>query len=118
PSAGLHPADAEPLLAVLEELKASGNSVFVVEHDMAVVRRSDWVVDVGPQAGDRGGSVLYSSPVPGLADVPESATRPYLFPAGSSDRPSDGVPGTTTAERAPRPVERRLELRGVTRHNL
>ncbi|MEX5236833.1 excinuclease ABC subunit UvrA [Kocuria arenosa] len=110
PSAGLHPADAEPLLAVLEELKASGNSVFVVEHDMAVVRRSDWVVDVGPQAGDRGGSVLYSGPVPGLAEVAESATRPFLFPDGSRE--------TTTAERTPRPVERRLRLRGVTRHNL
>ncbi|MFF0904907.1 UNVERIFIED_CONTAM: excinuclease ABC subunit UvrA [Kocuria sp. CPCC 205316] len=110
PSAGLHPADAEPLLAVLEELKASGNSVFVVEHDMAVVRRSDWVVDVGPQAGDRGGSVLYSGPVPGLAGIAESATRPFLFPDGSRE--------TTTAERTPRPVERRLRLRGVTRHNL
>ncbi len=114
PSAGLHPADAEPLLAVLEELKASGNSVFVVEHDMAVVRRSDWVVDVGPQAGDRGGSVLYSGPVPGLAGVAESATRPFLFP----DRSPDGSRETTTAERTPRPVERRLRLRGVTRHNL
>ncbi len=114
PSAGLHPADAEPLLAVLEELKASGNSVFVVEHDMAVVRRSDWVVDVGPQAGDRGGSVLYSGPVPGLAAVAESATRPFLFPDGSPD----GTPGGTTAQRTPRPVDRRLRLRGVTRHNL
>ncbi|GAB2623759.1 excinuclease ABC subunit UvrA [Kocuria himachalensis] len=114
PSAGLHPADAEPLLAVLEELKASGNSVFVVEHDMAVVRRSDWVVDVGPQAGDRGGSVLYSGPVPGLAGVAESATRPFLFP----DSSPDGSRETTTAERTPRPVERRLRLRGVTRHNL
>ena len=48
PSAGLHPADAEPLLAVLEQLKAAGNSLFVVEHDLDVVRRADWIVDVGP----------------------------------------------------------------------
>ena len=48
PSAGLHPADAEPLLAVLDQLKSSGNSVFVVEHNMDVVRRADWLVDVGP----------------------------------------------------------------------
>ncbi|MFC6259298.1 ABC transporter, partial [Kocuria oceani] len=88
PSAGLHPADAEPLLAVLEELKASGNSVFVVEHDMAVVRRADWVVDVGPQAGDRGGSVLYSGPVPGLAEVPASVTRPFLFPDPATAAPA------------------------------
>ncbi|HSO90327.1 MAG TPA: ABC transporter, partial [Arthrobacter sp.] len=55
PSAGLHPADAEPLLAVLDQLKSSGNSVFVVEHNMDVVRRADWLVDVGPRAGEGGG---------------------------------------------------------------
>ena len=66
PSAGLHPADAEPLLDVLDRLKASGNSLFVVEHDMDVVRRADWVVDIGPGAGEGGGRVLYSGPVAGL----------------------------------------------------
>ncbi|MFI7481136.1 excinuclease ABC subunit UvrA [Kocuria sp. M1R5S2] len=110
PSAGLHPADAEPLLAVLEDLKDAGNSVFVVEHDMAVVRRADWVVDVGPQAGDRGGRVLYSGPPAGLEDVPESATRPFLLAA-------DGGAGTTP-RRAPRTAEHRLRLTGITRHNL
>ncbi len=101
PSAGLHPADAEPLLAVLEELKASGNSVFVVEHDMAVVRRADWIVDVGPQAGDRGGAVLYSGPVAGLAEVAESATRPFLFP-GTSPEGSAGRTPRTAPPAAPR----------------
>ncbi len=48
PSAGLHPADAEPLVRVLEDLRASGNSVFVVEHDMDIVRQADWIVDVAP----------------------------------------------------------------------
>ncbi len=80
PSAGLHPADAEPLLAVLDQLKSSGNSVFVVEHNMDVVRRADWLVDVGPRAGEGGGEVLYSGPVAGLAGVDASVTRPYLFP--------------------------------------
>ncbi len=79
PSAGLHPADAEPLLDVLDRLKASGNSLFVVEHDMDVVRRADWVVDIGPGAGESGGRVLYSGPVAGLEDVTESATSAYLF---------------------------------------
>ena len=55
PSAGLHPADAEPLLDVLDRLKASGNTLFVVEHDLDVVRRADWVVDIGPAAGEGGG---------------------------------------------------------------
>ena len=80
PSAGLHPADAEPLLAVLEQLKSSGNSVFVVEHNMDIVRRADWLVDVGPRAGEGGGEVLYSGPVAGLADVEASVTRPFLVP--------------------------------------
>src|SRR5690606_14523791 len=53
PSAGLHPRDVEPLLAVLRGLVEAGNSVLVVEHDMAVVNACDWVVDVGPGAGSQ-----------------------------------------------------------------
>ncbi|MEW2220273.1 excinuclease ABC subunit UvrA [Streptomyces sp. NPDC006990] len=80
PSAGLHPADTEALLRVLDRLREAGNSLFVVEHEMAVVRRADWVVDVGPAAGEHGGEVLYSGPVPGLAQSERSVTRTYLFP--------------------------------------
>ena len=108
PSAGLHPADAEPLIVVLQQLKEAGNSVFVVEHNMDVVRRADWIVDVGPGAGSGGGSVLYSGPVAGLAEVDRSVTRPFLFPA-------------TDAPAAPRPTRQAdgwLRLRGITKHNL
>ena len=49
--AGLHPADTEALLTALERLKASGNSLFVVEHELDVIRHADWIVDVGPAAG-------------------------------------------------------------------
>ena len=79
PSAGLHPADTEALLALLKRIKDAGNSLFVVEHEMDVVRQSDWIVDLGPGAGDGGGSLLYSGPVPGLADIKESLTGQYLF---------------------------------------
>ena len=106
PSAGLHPADAEPLLDVLDRLKASGNSLFVVEHDLDVVRRADWVVDIGPGAGEAGGRVLYSGPVAGLEDVADSATSAHLF--GRAERLEHEV-------RAPQGW---LELTGVTRHNL
>ena len=68
PSAGLHPADTEALLRALDRLKASGNSLFVVEHDLDVIRHADWIVDVGPAAGEQGGHVLYSGPPEGLAD--------------------------------------------------
>ena len=108
PSAGLHPADAEPLIEVLESLKQSGNTVFVVEHNMDVVRRADWVVDVGPGAGTGGGDVLYSGPVEGLADVAASVTRPFLFADADAPR----------AERTPRHATGQLELRGLSAHNL
>ncbi|WP_144120773.1 excinuclease ABC subunit UvrA [Catellatospora sichuanensis] len=107
PSAGLHPADAEPLLQVLDHLRAAGNSVFVVEHDMDVVRRADWLVDVGPGAGEAGGRIVYSGPVAGLRDAADSATRPYLFPGGARPR-----------RREPRQPTGWLRLRGVNRHNL
>jgi excinuclease ABC subunit A len=106
PSAGLHPADAEPLLDVLDKLKAGGNSLFVVEHDMDVVRRADWVVDIGPGAGEGGGQVLYSGPVPGLEQVEGSATSDYLF---GRIQPLD---------RSPRTPQGWLQLTGISRHNL
>jgi excinuclease ABC subunit A len=79
PSAGLHPADTEALLRALGRLKAAGNSLFIVEHELDVVRRADWIVDVGPGAGGQGGEILYSGPLSGLAEVRESQTRRYLF---------------------------------------
>ena len=66
PSAGLHPADTEALLAALDRLKAAGNSLFVVEHELDVIRHADWIVDVGPDAGEQGGEILYSGPPAGL----------------------------------------------------
>ena len=79
PSAGLHPSDTEALLRALDRLKASGNSIFVVEHEPDVIRHADWVVDVGPEAGERGGEILYSGPLEGLKDIVESQTREHLF---------------------------------------
>ncbi len=55
PSAGLHPADTEALLRALDGLKAAGNSIFVVEHELDVIRHADWIIDVGPAAGEAGG---------------------------------------------------------------
>src|SRR5687768_9346324 len=79
PSAGLHPADTEALLVALERLKGAGNSLFVVEHDLDVIRHADWIVDVGPAAGEHGGRILYSGPPAGLEAVEASQTRRHLF---------------------------------------
>ena len=106
PSAGLHPADSEALLTALERLKAAGNSIFVVEHDIATMRRADWLVDVGPEAGERGGRVLYSGAPAGLAQVAASQTRRYLF--ATEARP----------ERPRRTPTQWLTLHGVQRNNL
>jgi excinuclease ABC subunit A len=106
PSAGLHPADTEALLRALDGLLAAGNSLFVVEHEMDVVRHAHWIVDVGPAAGEQGGRVLYSGPPAGLAAVEESQTRRHLF---GERRPPARTP------RAPRGW---LALECVTRNNL
>ncbi|MGW7428080.1 ATP-binding cassette domain-containing protein [Streptomyces sp. NPDC054861] len=106
PSAGLHPADTEALLVVLDRLKAAGNSVFVVEHHLDVVRHADWLVDVGPGAGVHGGRVLHCGPPRELARVEESTTRRFLF---------DRAPVPERAVREPRGT---LRTGPVTRHNL
>ncbi|WP_442508105.1 hypothetical protein SH528x_007060 [Novipirellula sp. SH528] len=79
PSAGLHPADTKALLGALDELKQAGNSLFVVEHNVSVIRHADWIVDIGPDAGTHGGEVIYSGPLDGLRDVKGSHTARYLF---------------------------------------
>ncbi|MDR5753594.1 MULTISPECIES: excinuclease ABC subunit UvrA [unclassified Caballeronia] len=106
PSAGLHPADGEALFAALERLKAAGNSLFVVEHDLGMMRRADWLVDVGPAAGEHGGHVVYSGPPPGLAKVEASETRKHLF--ATHER----------ATHAPRAPSGWLRLSKITRNNL
>ncbi|MGJ7615640.1 MULTISPECIES: excinuclease ABC subunit A [unclassified Variovorax] len=106
PSAGLHPADSEALVSALDMLKRAGNSLFVVEHDLSLMRRADWLVDVGPEAGEKGGVVLYSGPPEGLRHVQGSHTAHYLF-GEPVQRP--------TANRTPTGW---LELAGVTRNNL
>jgi excinuclease ABC subunit A len=106
PSAGLHPADTEALLTALERLKIAGNSLFVVEHDLDVIRQADWIVDIGPAAGEQGGHVLFSGPPAGLEHVAESQTRRHLF---------ERCPQRATAPRTPNGW---LLLKGVTRNNL
>ena len=106
PSAGLHPADTDALLKALHRLKRSGNTLFVVEHELEVMRAADWLVDVGPGAGEKGGHVLYSGPPEGLRNVADSHTRRYLFTEGHS------------TGRSPRKPRGWLRLRSISLNNL
>ena len=106
PSAGLHPADTRALLDALDSLKSAGNSIFVVEHEIEVVRRADWIVDVGPGAGEKGGTVLYAGPPQGLRNIKHSETRRHLF----TSEPRQHAPR--------RQPKNWLRLNGVTRNNV
>ena len=106
PSSGLHPADAAALLSAMAQLKQAGNSLFVVEHDLEVMRQADWIVDVGPDAGERGGRILYSGPPAGLQHVKGSHTARYLFAS------------THNIARPPRSPAHWLRLAEIHRNNL
>jgi excinuclease ABC subunit A len=106
PSAGLHPSDAESLMRALDALKRVGNSLFVVEHEVDIIKHADWLVDVGPAAGQAGGQILYSGPPEGLRAVSNSETAKYLFRRTSN-----------RSEERREPVGW-LKLRNITRNNL
>ncbi|MDM2974087.1 excinuclease ABC subunit UvrA [Citrobacter sp. CK198] len=106
PSAGLHPSDSHALYDALEHLRDAGNSVFVVEHDLDLMRRAQWLVDVGPAAGEQGGHVLYSGVPEGLKAVSQSRTARYLF---------DEVRPPQSFARIPSGW---LKLQDIHRHNL
>ncbi|MGJ9423014.1 ABC transporter [Aeromicrobium sp. CF3.5] len=106
PSAGLHPADSEALYAALRELVATGNSLFVVEHDLSIARGADWVVDVGPSAGVLGGEIIHSGPPAQLSEVSGSLTADFMF---------DRVEARRLDAREPRGW---TEFDHLTRHNL
>ena len=108
PSIGLHQRDNRRLIDTLTRLRDLGNTVIVVEHDEETIRESDWIVDIGPGAGEHGGEVVYSGPVPGLVKVKESVTGDYL--AGRRTIP---VP-----EQRRQPGSEKLRIVGAKEHNL
>lgn len=108
PSAGLHPADTQALLKALDKLKASGNSLFVVEHEIDVISHADWIVDVGPGAGEQGGHILYSGIPEGLKNIAASKTKDYIYGNKQGLHPE-------TKLRTPKGW---LKLEGLTRNNL
>jgi len=78
PTTGLHPSDVEKLMTQLSGLVDAGNTVVVVEHDMRVAAGSDWIIDMGPGAGEEGGRVVAEGPPAAVARARGSRTAPYL----------------------------------------
>ena len=104
PSIGLHPRDIDRLLALLIRLRDNGNTVIVVEHDPAAIRRADFMLELGPGSGEHGGHIVYAGPVSGAG---QSLTGQYL-----SGQKRIGVPS------ARRPIGPVLRVEGATLHNL
>jgi len=78
PTTGLHPSDVERLQLQLERLVSAGNTVVVIEHDMQVIAKCDWVIDMGPGAGDEGGRIVAEGTPEEIASLSGSKTAPYL----------------------------------------
>ena len=108
PTVGLHARDTERLIEVLRRLRALGNTVIVVEHDLDVLRAADHVIDVGPVAGRAGGHVVAAGSAEAIRDDPRSVTGPWLSGAAQLPR----------VQHKPIDRARTLKLRGCTLHNL
>jgi excinuclease ABC subunit A len=108
PSIGLHSRDTAKLIRILEELRDLGNTILVVEHDPDVIRAADWLVDLGPGAGELGGRILASGTVGDVEKNPDSLTGRYL--SGQLTIP---IP-----TRRREPLKEKLVVRGARIHNL
>ncbi|WP_197061826.1 excinuclease ABC subunit UvrA [Sinomonas humi] len=109
PSIGLHQRDNRRLIETLTRLRDLGNTLIVVEHDEDTIHEADWIVDIGPGAGEHGGNVVHSGPLAGLLENHESLTGDYL-----SGRRAIEVP------KKRRPIDRKRQLKviGAREHNL
>ncbi|MGW1061394.1 excinuclease ABC subunit UvrA [Micromonospora rubida] len=109
PSIGLHQRDNHRLIETLVRLRGLGNTLIVVEHDEDTIRAADWIVDIGPGAGEHGGRIVHSGSVPELLENPESVTGAYL--SGRREIPTPSL-------RRPQTPERELVVHGAREHNL
>jgi excinuclease ABC subunit A len=80
PSVGLHAADVHKLIEVLQRLVELGNSVLIIEHNLDIIKVADYIIDLGPEGGDRGGQVIAAGRPEEICDVPESYTGQFLKP--------------------------------------
>jgi len=108
PTTGLHARDSERLISVLQHLSRAGNTVAVVEHDSDVVRAADWIIDLGPLAGKRGGELVYQGGLQGLLEKEESLTGRYL----------SGRERVHVSRSRRKPGKHKIVIRGASEHNL
>jgi excinuclease ABC subunit A len=108
PSVGLHPEDVEHLLRAIESLRDRGNTVVVIEHEEAVVRAADHLVEIGPGAGHRGGQVVFTGTLPEMLDSPDSLTGAFL----------SGRRGVATPANRRQPRQGWIKLTGARGNNL
>jgi excinuclease ABC subunit A len=78
PSVGLHAADVHKLIEVLQELVDAGNSVLIIEHNLDIIKVADWIIDLGPEGGDRGGQLLAQGTPEEVCGDPHSYTGEFL----------------------------------------
>jgi excinuclease ABC subunit A len=78
PTVGLHPVDGSRLIETMKELRDLGNTILIVEHDEAMMRAADWIIDLGPGAGEHGGQIMATGPIESIKACPESITGQYL----------------------------------------
>jgi excinuclease ABC subunit A len=107
PSIGLHNRDTEKLIATMEELREAGNSLITVEHDEQIIRRADWVIDMGPGAGEEGGEVIFSGDLPKLLKS-KTITAQYL----------NGKMHVGDKKKARKGSGKFIKILGATEHNL
>lgn len=78
PTTGLHTADTANMIRIINDLVDQGNTVIVIEHNTDVMRAADWIVDIGPDGGSRGGQIVYAGPVAGIKNIKDSITAEYI----------------------------------------
>lgn len=120
PTTGLHFDDVRALMAVLQRLVDEGASVLVIEHNLEVVKCADWIIDLGPEAGDHGGEILCSGTPESVARRPSSHTGRFLKPilSGRGTAPRETLALRETAALRSRDEPARIEIRGARHHNL